>query len=1300
MASSSHIGQVEAFDKTVSDWQSYEERLTSFFLINKIPDDLKVHAFLSVIGPKTYSLLKSLTAPAKPSENTLEQLTQLLRNQLSPRVSVIGERAKFHRRSQLEHESIAQYVAELRKLSQTCEFGGFLDESLRDRFVCGLFRADIQRYLFAEDKTLTFQKAVERALALEEAKKNVQEAHAKERSDDLHKMSTEDSAKRKQSFECYRCGSDKHFARACPHIADKCMNCGKKGHVQRACRSAKKKTVGGKKWVRTLQSDDTFNVQMLSPQSRRPITVDVEVQGTSLSMELDTGATVSIIPKQQFKKFQPPLKLEPTELRLKTYTGEVVQPCGFVKASVRYKGQEDVLPLYVVDHNGPPLLGREWLTRLRLDWDNICGVHKLSDSHRSDASKKYEARLKELQAKYSRIFDGTLGKIEGERATLFLKEQRPKFLKARNVPYALRSAVEEELQKLEQMGVIKQVSTSEFATPIVPVVKKDGTIRVCGDYKTTLNPVLDTEQYPLPKLEEILAALAGGKYFSKLDLSRAYQQVEMSEDSKKLLTLNTHKGLFAVNRLPFGVASAPALFQRIMDNILKGLPGVICYLDDILVTGATAEEHLRNLEAVFCTLQQKGVRVKREKCEFFKESLQYLGHIISETGVKPSEEKVQALLHAPAPTNIAQLRSLLGLINYYGKFTPRLATLAKPFYRLLQKDAPWCWNRKCQDAFQAIKEILSSTEVLAHYDPARPLQLSCDASAYGLGAVLSHVMKDGTVRPIAYASRTLSKAEENYSQIEKEALALIFGVKKFHFYIYGREFTLITDHKPLQAILGPKSGIPAIAAARLQRWAVTLSAYKYKLAYRTSAENADADCFSRLPLQSTEVDDSHDETFYTLRLASLPVTSRDIARHTERDPVLSLVVDFTKKGWPSHLDDKVLKPYFDRRRELTVHERCLMHGMRVVVPPKLQQLVLEELHQGHPGIVRSKALARSYVWWPSLETDLENQVRHCTACQQQRHMPEKAPLHPWSWPTQPWSRVHVDFAGPLRGRMLLVIVDAHSKWPEVFVMTSTTAEATITKLRDLFARYGAPEALVSDNGAQFTSSEFKEFLKEQAVRQVLTSAYHPSSNGLAERFVQTLKNALRKGPGTESMEETLSKFLMTYRNTPHATTQETPSFLFLGRRPRTRLDALKPALDRTIRARQFEQTSRRRGANSVFEVNDEVFVRNFRSGPTWFHATVLQRTGPVSYVVKVRTPDGLRTWRRHKDHLRSASTAVTAPSLVGEDDTDTIYPASEADVPPPSTVSARQTVPVTPTNAAPRRYPQRQRRPPDRYEAS
>ncbi|XP_040065679.1 uncharacterized protein LOC120839450 isoform X1 [Ixodes scapularis] len=226
-------------------------------------------------------------------------------------------------------------------------------------------------------------------------------------------MSTEDSAKRKQSFECYRCGSDKHFARACPHIADKCMNCGKKGHVQRACRSAKKKTVGGKKWVRTLQSDDTFNVKMLSPQSRRPITVDVEVQGTSLSMELDTGATVSIIPKQQFKKFQPPLKLEPTELRLKTYTGEVVQPCGFVKASVRYKGQEDVLPLYVVDHNGPPLLGREWLTRLRLDWDNICGVHKLSDSHRSDASKKYEARLKELQAKYSRIFDGTLGKIEG-----------------------------------------------------------------------------------------------------------------------------------------------------------------------------------------------------------------------------------------------------------------------------------------------------------------------------------------------------------------------------------------------------------------------------------------------------------------------------------------------------------------------------------------------------------------------------------------------------------------------------------------------------------------------------------------------------------------------------------------------------------------------------------------------------------------------------------------------------------------------------------------------------------------------
>lgn len=236
---------------------------------------------------------------------------------------------------------------------------------------------------------------------------------------------------------------------------------------------------------------------MLSQKNQRPITVEVKIHGVPLHMELDTGATVSVIRRQQLRKLKQSLKLEPTELR--TYTGET--PCAVFKAAVQCKDQVADFPLYVVDYGGPALLGREWLETFRLDWDEISGLHKLcNDSHPAARKEDRATRLRGLLDKYSTIFEGTFGKIEGEQATVFLKDKRPKFLKARNMPYALRSAVEEELRKLQEIGLITQVSTSEFATPIVPAVKKDGTIRVCGDYKTTLNPVLYTEQYPLPRL--------------------------------------------------------------------------------------------------------------------------------------------------------------------------------------------------------------------------------------------------------------------------------------------------------------------------------------------------------------------------------------------------------------------------------------------------------------------------------------------------------------------------------------------------------------------------------------------------------------------------------------------------------------------------------------------------------------------------------------------------------------------------------------------------------------------------------
>ena len=312
------------------------------------------------------------------------------------------------------------------------------------------------------------------------------------------------------------------------------------------------------------------------------------------------------------------------------------------------------------------------------------------------------------------------------------------------------------------------------------------------------------EEYPLPTPEELFSTLAGGKVFSKLDLSQAYLQLPVDEESKQYLTINTHQGLYVYNHLPFGVSSAPAIFQKLMDTVLQGVPGVTCYIDDILVSSANEDSHLQSLEEVFNHLEKHGFRLKLEKCEFLLKSIEYLGHIVSKDGIQPVPTKVEAIVKAPIPVNVQQLRSFLGLTNYYWKFIPNLATLLHPLNALLQANKEWKWTSECVKAFQAAKEQIILASVLTHYDPTLPITLAADASAYGVGAGISHVLSDNTEHPIAFASLTLTTSEQNYAQLEKEALALIFGIKKFHRYLYGRKFTLITDHKPLTTILGPK----------------------------------------------------------------------------------------------------------------------------------------------------------------------------------------------------------------------------------------------------------------------------------------------------------------------------------------------------------------------------------------------------------------------------------------------------------------------------------------------------------------
>ena len=710
-----------------------------------------------------------------------------------------------------------------------------------------------------------------------------------------------------------------------------------------------------------------------------------------LIWKVDTGASISIINEEMYAKYFRKVPLQDTTMKLSSYTGDI-RVIGNCDVSVEYKGQTADVPLTVVQGNGPALLGHNWMRYIRLDWPNMLQVRE-------------KVNVKDLMHEFSELFTEGIGKFTGPPVHLAVNENvKPVFCKARPVPYSLKGKIEEAIEKNVREGIWKPVQYSEWAAPLVPVQKPDGSIRLCGDYKVTVNQACQVDKYPLPTVNEVFSQLSGGKSFTKIDLSQAYSQITVHEDDQKYLTVNTHKGLFAVTRLPFGVSSAPGIFQRLMSCILGDISGVAVYLDDILITGRNEWEHSATIRKVFEKIREVGLKVKLSKCEFMSPCITYLGHKIDKEGIHSTDEKIQAIKRVQRPSNVTELRAFLGLVNYYSRFLPHLSSTLSPLYKLTQKEQPWKWGEAEEEAMKKVQHALSNDTVLVHYTESLPLLLECDASPLGVAAVLSHRFPDGTERPVAYASRCLAPAEKNYAQIDREGLALVFGVKKFHQYLYGRSFELVTDHEPLTRLFSAQKQIPVLASARIQRWGLMLSAYQYTIRHKKGSNNGNADALSRLPLPLTS-DGVIQPTEMVLLMQLLddsPVTSKDIRLSTQRDPILPQIYQWTMNGWPNEPEDK-FKFYFKRREKLSVTDGILTWGNRVIVPQRNRAKVLQILHDTHIGISRMKSLARSYVWWPEIDSDIEREVRSCGSCQSNLNAPPQAPLHPWEWPAKPWS---------------------------------------------------------------------------------------------------------------------------------------------------------------------------------------------------------------------------------------------------------------------------------------------------------
>ncbi|XP_011858069.1 PREDICTED: uncharacterized protein K02A2.6-like [Vollenhovia emeryi] len=638
------------------------------------------------------------------------------------------------------------------------------------------------------------------------------------------------------------------------------------------------------------------------------------------------------------------------------------------------------------------------------------------------------------------------------------EDTKPVALKARHLPFALASKVEDELKRLVSLGHLEKIDVSEWATPIVPVIKADGSVRICGNFKLTLNSWLIKNRHPIPLIDEIFIALRNGKTFSQIDLQHAYMQIPVEESSRDYLTIITHKGLYRYTKMTEGIASGPGDFQQKIEQCIAGIEGVIAYLDNIYCTGKDDEGHLKALCTVFERLEQCGFHVNINKCEFFKEKLDILGFVIDRNGLHKSQTKVKAMTHTPIPKGKKQLESFMGLITYYARFLPNRAEKLKPLYDCAKLET-FKWTADCQKAVDWVKEELTSPRVLAHYDPNEELILSCDASTYGLGAILSHRYKDGTEKPIAFASKVIPENELSRAIIDKEASAIVFGFKKFYNYVYGKDITLRTDHKPLVYIFGPKQEIPLTVASRLQRWAYFLSRFTYKIEYIKSQENSNCDALSRLPINDSTPIFENEFTAINYVAESLnTITAREIAIGTKKDKRLSNIIRYIKGAWPAVREmSEYEKKFYTKREELCVEKECLLWGYRIVVPDTVKNSVLSELHASHFGVVKMKMLARSYVWWPNINKDIEKVAAECKVCVQERKKPSNVPLNPWPYPDHCWSRIHIDFLGPFHGHTFMIIIDAHSKWAEVVDMNKcTTVPRVIEEFKKVLVRFGLP----------------------------------------------------------------------------------------------------------------------------------------------------------------------------------------------------------------------------------------------------
>ena len=1195
------------------------------------------------------------------------------------------ERNVFRQMSQHDGESIAQYVTRLRQQAKFCNFGNAIGENIRDQVIDKLTDKRLKTELFKR-QNLTLEILLQVAQVHEQAtgfvnkmgacslnesecdavnfarsrggkgarfKDRFKQTKAESRDHNKGQHGGAQERHLRSRTSCHRCGFEGHYASdpKCPARNELCNECNLRGHFKKMCKTKEKR----KKVVRRVDeqnkddSDDEHYVFGTNDNLKNEM-IHVIVGGVNVMGIVDSGASCNMIDVGTWEKLkQNHIKTNTcsTEHNKKVFAYGSNTPLpirGIFTANIQLPNQTDSssfnAEFLVTEKKGVPLLSKE--TSMKLGVLHI-GVPQANSTAYSVSQSDVKP---EEKPEFRKLFTG-LGKLVDHQVKLHVKpDSKPVIQNARRIPFSMRKKVEEKIAELEKLDIIESVDgPTHFQSPIVVVPKSSGDIRICVDMRQA-NESVERERFPMPTVEEVLVEMNGSKVFSKLDLNMGFHQLELEENSRDITTFTTHSGLYRYKRLMFGITSAPEIYQSVIQQTLTGIHGCRNMTDDIIIHAKTMKEHDEVLEKVLNRLLEKGLTLNKEKCMYRMNELTFMGFLLSERGVGPTEAKVQAVQNATRPTCASEVRSFLGLVNYNGRFIQNLATKSEPLRKLTRQNVPFVWTQKEEEAFQKLKDEISKAETLGYFDlNAEETRIIADASPVGLGAVLVQKQK-GEKRVISYASRSLTDVERRYSQTEKEALALVWACERFHQYVYGIKFVLETDHRPLQFIYSKKSK----PSARIERWVLRIQSYRFTVEYKPGPQNI-ADPLSRLMNKSKDKIQNETEEyvmFNTQKAIPKALSGREIEDASASDPELEMLRTCIKTGnWDS---ESCLQPSVKALwSEFSIFGQLVLRGTRIVIPKSLREQVIEIAHEGHQGIVKTKERLRCSVWWPGMDKDTEKSVRACHECQIVGQCSVPEPMIRTKMPNEPWHDVAVDLMGPLpNGENILVVVDYYSRFVEFSIMKSTTSEKVILELERIFSVHGLPLSMKTDNGPQFVSEEFENFLTENQIEHRTSIPLWPQANGEVERQNRSILKALKiANAEKKNLKRELYKYLLAYHSTPHQTTGVPPAELMFKRKIRSKL----PQLESVVRTKSNEQVrdrdqiSKQKGKEYAdhkrhakytdIHVGDEVLLKQKKQDKltTTFEAEpykVMQKNGSE---ICIQSPAGMK-YKRNVAHAK------------------------------------------------------------------